>query len=83
MEPLNSHVEQLKSKFTDQYVQADETVPELARFKGIAGRVVTVNENGHALVDFKDGAWYDVPTSQLRIVPKPAEPVGEKAGHGK
>ena len=67
-----STVAQLKAEYTDKYVQADANVPELARFSGLAGRVVTVNENGHALVDFEDGPWYDIPLKHLAVVPKPA-----------
>ncbi len=38
--------------------------PELKRFEGRVGRVVTVNYGGKAIVDFADGAWYDVPASE-------------------
>jgi hypothetical protein len=34
--------------------------PELSRFEGKVGRIVTVNQNGRAVVDFADGAWYDI-----------------------
>lgn len=33
---------------------------DLTRFEGKVGRVVTVNQSGRAVVDFADGAWYDV-----------------------
>jgi hypothetical protein len=36
---------------------------ELQRFAGIVGRVVTVNYNGKALIDFQDGGWYDITAS--------------------
>jgi hypothetical protein len=68
----------LKAEWTDKYVEADATVPQLARFKGMAGRVVTVNENGMALVDFGDGPWYDVALENLKVVPKPAPKPTEK-----
>ena len=42
-------------------VEAGEVRPELLRFEGKVGRVVTVNYSGRAIVDFADGAWYDVP----------------------
>ena len=61
----------LKKQYTDQYVEADASVPELVRFAGKAGRVVTVNENVDALVDFGDGAWYDISIKHLKIVAKP------------
>ena len=38
--------------------------PELKRFAGIVGRVVTVNCNNKALVDFQDGGWYDIAASE-------------------
>jgi hypothetical protein len=33
--------------------------------------VVTVHENGRALVDFKDGPWYDISLDHLIVVPAP------------
>ncbi len=38
--------------------------PELQRFSGIVGRVVTVNFNGKAVIDFQDGGWYDITASE-------------------
>ena len=55
--------EQLKREWTDQYVLVKPERPELQRFKGIVGRVVTVNWNGKALIDFQDGGWYDITAS--------------------
>lgn len=69
-----SSIAELKAKYTDQYVEANALAPELARFRGKVGRVVTVNENGHALVDFQDGPWYDLSLEQLTVVDKPAPP---------
>lgn len=77
----SASIPELKAQYTNQYVQADAAVAELARFEGMTGRVVTVNENGHALVDFKDGPWYDIALDHLTIVEKPAEP--EEKGHKK
>lgn len=77
----DSSIAQLKSKFTDKYVKVESPRPELARFAGMVGRVVTVNENGMALVDFSDGPWYDLATDVLVMVPKPekkAPPAHEK-----
>ncbi len=42
--------------------------PELARFDGIVGRVVTVNYNGKAVIDFQDGGWYDITASDDCLV---------------
>jgi hypothetical protein len=55
--------ETLKREWTDQYVKVNPERPELARFKDLVGRVVTVNFNNKALVDFQDGGWYDISAS--------------------
>ena len=54
----------LKQQWTDQYVTVKPERPELARFAGVVGRVVTVNFNGKALIDFQDGGWYDITASE-------------------
>jgi hypothetical protein len=57
--------EALKQEWTDQYVEVIPDRPELKRFAGIIGRVVTVNHNNKAVVDFQDGGWYDInPTEE-------------------
>jgi hypothetical protein len=53
----------LRKQWIDQFVKINEGRPELQRFAGIVGRVVTVNYNGRAIVDFQDGGWYDIPAS--------------------
>jgi hypothetical protein len=58
-----ARVEELKREWTDQYVTVNTDKPELKRFAGIVGRVVTVNFNGKAVVDFQDGGWYDITAS--------------------
>jgi hypothetical protein len=64
MEPANaSQHEALKREWTDQYVMVRGDRPELKRFDGIVGRVVTVNFNNKALIDFQDGGWYDISAS--------------------
>jgi hypothetical protein len=60
-------VEQLRQEWTDQFVQVTTTHADLQRFAGRVGRVVTVNWNGHALVDFADGAWYDIPATAQHL----------------
>ena len=60
--------EGLKQEWCDQYVEVDDTRPELKRFVGSVGRVVTVNWNDRCLVDFADGAWYDIAPAFLRKV---------------
>lgn len=59
--PSPERIEQLKREWTDRFVRANPEKPELKRFEGRIGRVVTVNGSGKAIVDFADGAWYDIP----------------------
>ena len=62
MFPSQESVDHLKRVWADRLVKVKPGVrPELLRFEGKVGRVVTVNYSGRALVDFADGAWYDVP----------------------
>jgi hypothetical protein len=56
--------EAMKREWTDQYVEVNAERPELRRFAGVVGRVVTVNHNNKALVDFQDGGWYDIAASE-------------------
>ena len=58
-----AHIEDLKREWTDQYVRVNSERPELKRFANSIGRVVTVNCSGRALIDFADGAWYDITAS--------------------
>ena len=58
-----SKQDELRKHWIDQFVKVNEARPELKRFAGIVGRVVTINYNGKALVDFQDGGWYDIPAS--------------------
>jgi hypothetical protein len=61
--------EDLKRTWTDRLVMAKADRPELKRFEGKVGRVVTVNWAGKAIVDFGDGAWYDIPASEEYLTP--------------
>jgi hypothetical protein len=84
--------EALVAQWTDQYVEVNPDRPELKRFAGIVGRVVTVNLSNKALVDFQDGGWYDITASEeyLRKLGKEAaskyknvnsaQPIPEKQG---
>ncbi len=58
------HNNTLKKHWTDQFVTVKPGHPELERFAGIVGRVVTVNFNGKAVIDFQDGGWYDITASE-------------------
>jgi hypothetical protein len=86
--------EELKREWTDQFVKVNPERPELKRFADRIGRVITVNYNGKAIIDFADGGWYDITASEeyLRKLPaaeaKPkfdfkansAQPFPEKQG---
>ncbi|MEI7683948.1 MAG: hypothetical protein WCL32_02905 [Planctomycetota bacterium] len=61
---LFAKMDELKRHWTDQYVTVKPERQELKRFLGIVGRVVTVNYNGRAIIDFQDGGWYDIIASE-------------------
>ncbi len=83
MDPTALQHEAIKQEWTDQYVRVKPDRPELKRFAGRIGRVITVNHNLKALVEFarekdekgdwasEDGGWYDITASEeyLRKVP--------------
>jgi len=80
METLSpARLEALRAEWTDQYVRANVDRPELKRFGDRVGRVVTVNWNGKALVDFSDGGWYDITASTLHL--HKLDPAEGKAKH--
>ena len=65
--------EELKRVWTDRLVVVAAGRPELLRFAGRVGRVVTVSGAGKAIVDFADGAWYDIPASDTYLTPLAAD----------
>ena len=65
IKPSEAQIEALRQEWTDQYVAVHPERPELRRFANIVGRVVTVNYNGKAVVDFQDGGWYDISASTV------------------
>lgn len=73
--PTYEQAEELKRTWTDRFVRVKPGHPEYERFAGKVGRIVTVNYAGRALVDFADGAWYDIPASDqfLEVVPEEAK----------
>jgi hypothetical protein len=78
MDPAgNQRNEALKREWTDQYVLVNPDQPELKRFAGIVGRVITVNWNNKALIDFQDGGWYDITASSDYL--KKLDPAEAKA----
>lgn len=76
--PSFDEAEALKAAWTDKFVRVRDGLPEYARFAGRIGRVVTVNYGGRALVDFADGAWYDIPASEAFLVVVPVDDVKGK-----
>ena len=63
MDQTDQDYEELRREWVDQFVEVNAERPELKRFAGIVGRVITVNWSGKALVDFQDGGWYDITAS--------------------
>ena len=61
--PTYAEAQELKQTWTDKFVRVKAGLPDYERFAGKIGRVVTVNYGGKALVDFADGAWYDIPAT--------------------
>jgi hypothetical protein len=64
VDPVDLRNDVLKREWTDQFVEINPERPELKRFAGIVGRVITVNHNNKALVDFQDGGWVDIAASE-------------------
>lgn len=59
--PEPTEIAYLQREWTDRRVRVKTGArPELDRFAQRIGRIVTINFNGLAIVDFGDGAWYDV-----------------------
>jgi hypothetical protein len=86
--------EALVHEWTDQFVEVNTERPELKRFANLVGRVVTINWNNKAIVDFGDGGWYDVAASseylrkldpatakaKYKATANSAQPIPEKQG---
>lgn len=69
--PEFESVDALKREWTDKRIRVKpDARPDLNRFAGRIGRIVTINYNGCAVVDFADGGWYDVAdfTTALEVV---------------
>lgn len=75
--PTFDEAEALKAAWTDRLVRVRDGHPDYARFAGKVGRVVTVNYGGRALVDFADGAWYDIPAADQYLEAVPPEDAAE------
>lgn len=59
--PDKAIVDQLRATWSDRFVTVKAGMrDDLKRFESCVGRVITVNYSGRAVVDFADGAWYDI-----------------------
>jgi hypothetical protein len=65
--------EQMNRQYAGKRVQVDARRPELSRFAGQIGRVVAINQNGRALVQFdgSDPNWYDIHPEFIKLEPSP------------
>lgn len=63
--------EQLVQHYADKRVLVDARRPELARFANVPGRVIAINGNGLALVQFEgsDQGWHDIDPHFLKLEP--------------
>jgi hypothetical protein len=66
-------VERLKRQYAGQRVRVDAQRPELARWANVLGRIVTINHNGQALVQFDgpDQTRHDIDPEFLKLEPSP------------
>lgn len=66
----DAELQQLKDQYTGREVAVDEQRPELARFVGKRGRVIDINYNGQAVVQFEGAniGWFDIGPEFLTIV---------------
>lgn len=64
-------IERLKQQYAGQQVLVDARRPELARLANVPGRVITINANGRALVQFEGPAtgWHDIDPEFLKLEP--------------
>ncbi len=73
--PSNEAIARLRTDWESQFVEVVTSAPaKFQRFLGKLGRVITVNKNGYVIIDFADGAWYDVPNPNA-ILTKVHDPV--------
>ncbi len=63
------HLEKLRKEFTDELVKVEDAPATPGRFTGKVGRVITVNANGRALVQFNGHpARYAIDVDDLHVV---------------
>jgi len=65
----NEDLNRLQTSYVGRRVTVDATRPELSRWASQVGRVVAVNCNGRALVQFDgpDLAWHDIAPEFLKL----------------
>lgn len=75
----SAELERLVEQYAGRSVVVDAQRPELARMAGKRGRIITINCNGRALVQFDgvDTAWYDFDPDFLKLVEPVTEPVAD------
>jgi hypothetical protein len=66
-------LERLKRQYAGKQVLVVNNRPELAQYVGLAGKVITINSNGRALVQFEgaDTGWHDLDPACLKLEPTP------------
>jgi hypothetical protein len=71
----SNDLENLKKTFTGRTVTVEALRPELTRWANMSGRVIAINGNGRALVQFDgaDQAFYDIDPEYLRIAEHSAD----------
>ncbi len=64
-------LEKLRQRYVGKRVLVDARRPELVRLADVPGRVVTINYNGHALVQFEgaDQGWHEIDPEFLKLEP--------------
>ena len=66
-------IERLKRQYANKRVTVDARRPELTRWAGMHGRVVAINLNGQAIVEFEgpNPSRYDIAPEFLKVEPLP------------
>jgi hypothetical protein len=67
------NLEKLIRQYAGKRVTVDAQRPELVRMANVPGRVVAINGNGRALVQFEgpDHGWHDIDPEFLKLEPLP------------
>ena len=70
---MSDHRSRLKQQYVGKRVVVDAHRPELARLADMPGRVIAINHNDFALVQFEgpDPSWHDIAPQFLKLEPSP------------